>query len=116
MDAAAAYKPNVGVPAQPVGSRAAMVRSTHRDFGLAHPRHSPFIRIRTGLRRLPLHPAGTRREFQMKRLIAVLLLTSATVYAQTSTDRFRFTTDYYFLDLKGGVGHREKIVGTYTRD
>lgn len=52
----------------------------------------------------------------MRRQIAVLLLLAGTAYAQTAPEKFRFTTDYYYLDLRGEIGRREEIVGTYIRD
>ena len=52
----------------------------------------------------------------MRKLFIACLLLSGNVYAQNVTDTFRFTTDYYFLDLQGNVGQRQQIVGTYIRD
>jgi hypothetical protein len=52
----------------------------------------------------------------MKTLLIVCLLLSSKLYAQNPVENFRFTTDYYYLDLKGNVGQRQQIIGTYNRD
>jgi hypothetical protein len=52
----------------------------------------------------------------MKKLMTICLLWTANAHAQNSIETFRFTTDYYFLNLKGDIGQRQEIVGTYTRD
>ncbi len=52
----------------------------------------------------------------MKRLLIACLLLSGNAYAQNAVETFKFTTDYYFLDLKGNVGQRQQIIGTYIRD
>jgi len=52
----------------------------------------------------------------MKTLLIVFLLLSSKLYAQNPAENFRFTTDYYYLDLKGNVGQRQQIIGTYIRE
>src|SRR5262245_39538373 len=52
----------------------------------------------------------------MKKLLIVCVLLSSKLYAQNPVENFRFTTDYYYLDLKGNVGQRQQIIGTYIRD
>jgi hypothetical protein len=52
----------------------------------------------------------------MKKLAIIFLLLSWTVCGQNATQRFRFTTDYYFLSVKGDVGQHERITGTYARN
>src|SRR5207249_10401595 len=60
--------------------------------------------------------ARSEKGAKMRKLFIACLLLSGNVYAQNVTDTFRFTTDYYFLDLQGNVGQRQQIVGTYIRD
>ena len=52
----------------------------------------------------------------MKKLIVLCALLAGDLYGQASSQTYRFTTDYTILDVRGRVGHRERIVGTYTRD
>jgi hypothetical protein len=52
----------------------------------------------------------------MKRLLIAFAFLSGTLYTQNSVEMFKFTTDYYFLDLKGNLGQRQQIIGSYIRD
>src|SRR5262245_14350568 len=52
----------------------------------------------------------------MKTLLIACVLLSSRLYAQNPVETFKFTTDYYFLDLKGNVGQHQQIIGTYIRD
>jgi hypothetical protein len=52
----------------------------------------------------------------MRKLILICLISTGTAHAENVTETFRFTTDYYFLNLKGVVGQRQQIMGVYTRD